>query len=155
MLPELPVASMIDRLLIIGDPRKLADIRLQALRLSRHSESLPDLAGLPASSGADLVLVFQHWPDEFTDADVHRLIAACPLARIIVCQGPWCASYGRTRNLWPAAVCVFAEEAIDRLHRECEVLAGQRAPLPLTAGLDEIFAFNHDPASCVSLITEN
>jgi hypothetical protein len=98
-----------------------------------------------ASSGdlqPDLVVVCQHWPDEFPPAEVGRLFRECPLARFVVCYGPWCASDGRTRAIWPLAVRVPANEADDRLRLELDVLGGERAPLPLTASRDEVFVFD-------------
>ena len=81
----------------------------------------------------DLVIVCQHWPDEFSEHEIHRLLARYPLARVICCYGPWCRSDGRRRDLWPFAVRVPVEEAAGRIRREREVLAGRRQPLPLTA----------------------
>lgn len=90
----------------------------------------------------DLVAVCQHWPDEFPPSDVDRLFRALPLARFVVYYGPWCASDGRTRSVWPLAVRIPVGEAENRLRRELEVLRGHRPPLPLTASRDEIFLFD-------------
>lgn len=91
----------------------------------------------------ELVIVCQHLPDEFTTAEVHRLIGLFPLARLVCCYGPWCASDGRTRDLWPLAVRVPVELGPERIRRELEVLSGRRRPLPLTASRDEIFLFDN------------
>jgi hypothetical protein len=90
----------------------------------------------------DLMIICQHWPDEFTTVEVHQLLAAFPLARLICCYGPWCASDGRTRDVWPLAIRVEAHCAARRIDLELEVLAGSRWPLPLTASRDEIFLFD-------------
>jgi hypothetical protein len=92
----------------------------------------------------DLVIVCQQWPDEYTTAEVRRLLGAFPLARRICCYGPWCASDGRTREVWPLSSRVPAMLAARRIDLELEVLAGTRWPLPLTASRDEIFLFDPD-----------
>jgi hypothetical protein len=90
----------------------------------------------------DLVTICQLWPDEYTAAEVRQLMGAFPLARLICCYGPWCASDGRTRDVWPLSVRVPAAFAAQRIALELEVLAGTRWPLPLTASRDEIFLFD-------------
>jgi hypothetical protein len=95
----------------------------------------------------DLIVVWQTWPDQFLEAEVHELIALCPLARIVCCFGPWCDSDGRTRSIWPLAVRVPAAAARARLERELAVLRQHephRALLPLTASRAEIFEFDFD-----------
>jgi len=95
-------------------------------------------------SQPDLVIVCQHWPDEYTTTNVRDLLTAFPLARLVCCYGPWCASDGRTRDVWPLSTRVPAESAARRIDLELEVLAGTRWPLPLTASRDEIFLFDPD-----------
>jgi hypothetical protein len=90
----------------------------------------------------DLVVVCQHWPDEFTERDVRRILTLFPLARLACCYGPWCQSDGRSRDIWPLAVRVPAAAAPDRLRRELDVVAGRIRPLPLTASRDEVFLFD-------------
>jgi hypothetical protein len=90
----------------------------------------------------DLVVVCQHWPDEFTEQDVRRLLTLCPLARVACAYGPWCQSDGRSRDIWPLAVRVPAAAAPDRIRRELDVIAGRLRPLPLTASRDEVFVFD-------------
>jgi hypothetical protein len=92
----------------------------------------------------DLVIVCQQWPDEYTTAEVRELLGAFPLARLICCYGHWCASDGRTRDVWPLSSRVPATLAARRIDLELEVLAGTRWPLPLTASRDEIFLFDPD-----------
>lgn len=91
---------------------------------------------------ADLVIVCQQGPDEHSADDVRRLFRRHPLARLVCCFGPWCESDGRTRSIWPLAVRVPARSTSARIHHELEVISGRRAPLPLTASRDEIFAFD-------------
>jgi hypothetical protein len=95
---------------------------------------------------ADLAVICQHTPDEYTAADVRQLLGAFPLARVVCCYGSWCASDGRTRDVWPLAVRVPVTSAARRIGLELDVLAGDRRPLPLTAARDEIFLFDPDEA---------
>ena len=147
----------VPRILLIGDagspPTRPA---LEALgRLApaeiRSSASIIEAAERFSSGDwqPDLVVVCQHWPDEFPPSEVDRLFRAFPLARFVVCYGPWCASDGRTRSIWPLAVRVPADEAESRLKRELEVLRGERPPLPLTASRDEIFVFDSLDAEAI------
>ncbi len=69
------------------------------------------------------------------------MIGLYPLARLVCCYGPWCASDGRTRDIWPLAVRVPVDAAAERIRRELEVLSGRRQPLPLTASRDEDLSF--------------
>ena len=110
---------------------------------------LPNVAEALAKSSADgwapdLVIVCQHWPDEYTVAEVRQILGAFPLARLICCHGPWCASDGRTRDVWPLLVRVPADSSPARIDLELEVFAEARWPLPLTASRDEIVLFDPD-----------
>jgi hypothetical protein len=111
---------------------------------------VPNVAEALAKSAADscqpdLVIVCQHWPEEYTVADVRQILGAFPLGRLICCYGPWCASDGRTRDVWPLSVRVPADSSPARIDLELEVLTDVRWPLPLTASRDEIVLF--DPGS--------
>src|SRR6266478_2313160 len=100
-----------------------------------------DLVGVRRLAGGegwhpDLIVVLQSWSDQFSESDVHDLIAHCPLARIVCCFGPWCDSDGRTRSIWPLAVRVPVAAASTRLERELALLQHHQSasrPLPLTA----------------------
>jgi hypothetical protein len=106
----------------------------------------PRVAEAIASSAGvwhpDLAIVCLHWPDEYGAAEVRQLFEAFPLARPICFYGPWCASDGRTRDVWPLSIRIPAALAHRRIDLEIEVLAGTRWPLPLTAARDEIFLFD-------------
>lgn len=90
----------------------------------------------------DVVLVLQREPDEYTSSQVLALIDRFALARLVVCFGPWCDSAGRTRQLWPPGTRVSPWALRERLAHEIDVVAGNSAPLPLTAGRDESYAFD-------------
>ena len=131
-------------LLIIGQPAGMeAVVALAVLAADEVRHVFTVDAALQSDSAGELVLVLQHWSDEFSGTEIRRLLESRPLARFVVVQGAWCASDGRTRQAWPAAICVSASEVSQRLDRERAVLSGRLAPLPWTAGLDEIFAFDN------------
>lgn len=120
-------------------------LRAQAPRARLDCVNTVDEAALRVESKqriADLLIVIQQWPDEYTSADVSRLLALMPLSRLVCCYGPWCESDGRNRDIWPLAARVPQRDAEARIRLELSVLRGQLAPLPLTAGRDEIFAFS-------------
>jgi hypothetical protein len=148
-----PFAERSPTLLVIGDffSPTMTPLRDVVERLvesgcdARFAAGVAEVRARWAEDGwfPELVLVCQHWSDEFTTQDVHCLIARYPLARLVCCYGPWCASDGRTRDIWPLAVRVPTDAAPDRIRRELDVLAGRRRPLPLTASRDEIFLFDN------------
>ena len=92
---------------------------------------------------ADLVVVCQNWPDEFTSEEIRELFTAFPLARWVCCFGLWCESDGRNRDFWPLAVRVFARTAASRIEHEFAVLQDSVVPLPLTGGREENFEYDN------------
>ena len=144
------------KLLVIGDffsptmqplrrcVEKLVEAGADACFVPTLPQTVPQTVGESGGHGSypDFVVVCQHWPDEYTDRDVRRLIGLFPLARVSCCYGPWCASDGRSRDIWPLSVRVPVELAAERIRRELDVLAGRRRPLPLTASRDEVFLFD-------------
>ncbi|WP_437223946.1 hypothetical protein SH661x_003421 [Planctomicrobium sp. SH661] len=130
-------------LMLIGQAVGMEQVVAAALQSANESRAFPTVqAALNSGFSAEITLVLQHWSDEFMPDEIQKLLEASPLSRFIVVQGPWCASDRRTRQFWPAAVCVPIERGLARLAQELEVLAGKRLPLPWTAALDEIFAFD-------------
>ncbi|MGQ0632977.1 MAG: hypothetical protein ACT4QC_00040 [Planctomycetaceae bacterium] len=150
--------------LVIGDPSAGPDLCAGGLpapsatglgvrRVTRVADARS--AARDGEKTPQLVVVVQAWPDQFTSGDVIELLTHFPLARLVCCQGPWCDSDGRTRDLWPAACRVPLEIAPSRIAREIALIgqaldaatvpslrAGDRAPpawLPLTASRGEIF----------------
>ncbi|WP_437185387.1 hypothetical protein SH668x_002490 [Planctomicrobium sp. SH668] len=131
------------KLLVIGRTEGVEHIVASAetqVDSSHRFESIG--AAIESNLPAELLLVLQHWSDEYSPEEIRGLLETFPLARVVVSQGPWSVSDRRTRQYWPAAMCVAAESAQRRIAQEFEVLAGKRAPLPWTAGIDEIFAFD-------------
>ncbi len=88
----------------------------------------------------DGVLVYQSFPDEFAPDLVERVVGLLPLARWIVCFGPWCESMGRTEQVWPVAWCVPLKDVKPRIARTFEAhVCGEPVLLP-TMSRDESFA---------------
>ena len=99
----------------------------------------------------DLMIVCQHWPNEYTNAEVRRLFGLLPLARWICIFGAWCEADGRNGSPWPLAVRVPIRSAELRIRHERSVLDGSKTALPFTASRDEIFSFDHTsplPTAC-------
>ena len=88
-----------------------------------------------------LVLLCQQWPEEYTQAEATQFFATFPLSRLILCYSEWCRSDGRTRQVWPHAIRVACEDAPRRVQLEYEVIQGTTKGLPVTAGYEELFAF--------------
>ena len=94
----------------------------------------------------DLVIVLQSWPDEYNPNDVDILARLVPLARWVVCYGPWCEGDGRTRDVWPLAVRVPLARSISRVNHEWDLLQGRNVvTVPLSASREECFAMDHPP----------
>lgn len=131
--------------LIVGNPDGMEDAVSQVLLHSESAQFEREVNDFTPfiETPPDLVLVCQQWPDEYTNEFVAELIATFPLSRLICSYSRWCGSDGRTRNIWPASVRVEAAKAARRVQQEVEVISGLRDPLPLTAGLDEVFLFDH------------
>jgi hypothetical protein len=114
----------------------LAALASQGVQVTEADCSSP----LPNDAlAAELWIVCQSWPDEFSPAEVRRIVNGCASIRLICVYGAWCASDGRTRNAWPAAVRVPVNQFAARLRFELDVIAGRLAPLPVTAARDECF----------------
>lgn len=90
-----------------------------------------------AGAPADLVVVVQHRPAEFSRREAGTLLGAFPLARFVIGLGPWCASHGRSERLWPEAMTVPLRDVPSRLRREACRLSSGEPPLPLTASREE------------------
>jgi len=139
-------------ILVIGDcdsetmrpVRRLIDSLIESGAIARFAADLDASIkrGRDDNWFADLVVVCQHWSDEFSEHKVWKLLSRHPLARLTCCYGPWCESDGRTRDIWPLAVRVPVRATEERIRRELDVIAGRCAPLPLTASRDEIFLFD-------------
>lgn len=88
----------------------------------------------------DAVLVYQSVPDEYPPKDVDRLIGLIPLARWVVCLGPWCESIGRTEQVWPVAWCVPLKDVAPQIARTEFAHTIDEPIQPPTASRDESFS---------------
>ena len=101
-------------------------------------------ACVPAESYfPDLVIVCQHWRDEYAAEEVRKAFEILPLARWICVSGAWCESEARHGSRWPAAVRVPMSGWDNRLALEADVVRGNTPALALTAARDEIFEFDN------------
>lgn len=124
--------------------------RVSADRLRSITQFAEPAATIDDDWFPDLIVIFQTWSDQFTATDVQHVLSRFPLARLVCCYGPWCDSDGRTRSLWPPASRIPAEWAARRIESELDFMSGtlrssgtlSLAPLPLTAGRDEVFEFD-------------
>ncbi|MBW3539947.1 MAG: response regulator [Planctomycetes bacterium] len=150
----MPGGGVSHQSLLIGDfsesePSALAaelEQRFGRSNVRRAPGAVDALGAIGAGWYADVALVWQRTPGEFSAADADRLLGALPLARWLVCLGPWCISAGRAGSAWPPAVRVRFRETLVRLRRELGVLEGRVQPLPLTAGRDEVALWLHGPS---------
>ena len=88
----------------------------------------------------DLVILYQSIPDEYSAADIDRLIGMLPLSRFVVVFSPWCESIGRTEQRWPSAWSVPLANAATRIRLELQQLSDDSTPLLATTSRDEAFA---------------
>ncbi len=89
---------------------------------------------------ADLIIVAQSFPGEFTTQAVDRLRRRAPLARIIGLLGSWCEGEVRSGEPWPATIRVYWHQWLDRCAAELECLQADRPAawsLPATATEEE------------------
>jgi hypothetical protein len=116
-----------------------------SVRLLLDSDSVAPTAG-----DIGLLLVLQSWPEEYTQTEVLDLLDRYPLARLLVCYGPWCDSDGRTRQRWPRAIRVPLAQAESRVREELQDLRARAPSIPLTASRDESFARVYSPLTAAS-----
>ena len=102
-------------------------------------DTAASLVELDRTQAPDMVLVLQQWPDQYPRQHVLEMIDAYPLARLLVCYGPWCDSDGRTRDHWPHVVRVPLATAARRFVQELENLRQGARRLPLTADRTEAY----------------
>ena len=114
---------------------------LHGIRPEWFPETVTDALHQLDGDVPDLVIVLQDTPDQFPPQDIRQLLSHWPLARLVVCYGPWCRGDGRNRDdNWPLAVRVPHTAATSRLETECRVLSGRDTGLPWTAARTEIAA---------------
>jgi hypothetical protein len=126
--------------LLVGEDSGRSHLRPALLR---DGLTVIEQRNLPvAADHSAIVCIALDHPDQFGGEDVRRFLATFAASRILCVRFSWCASMLRSRTDWPAAVVVDADAFETRLASERQVLHGKRAPLPITAGLEEVAAFN-------------
>lgn len=97
----------------------------------------------------DLMVVLLGEPDAISPDQAEDLARLAPLAPVIVVQGAWCASMGRSRQLWPPGCLVLPDNAPRRIAMLLEQLAGSRpaTPAPWLAMKDEAFLADYATTS--------
>ncbi len=138
-------ALMIDQGILIGRTDGMDRAVSSFLNRCQTASYFRQVSDLSVESNfvPKIILVLQHWPEEYSRDEIDLLHTSFPLARFICCYGPWCASDGRSRQLWAPSVRVSLEDVQLRIDAELQVSLGERFPLERTAGLDEIFEFDH------------
>ena len=139
------------RVVLCGDARSSEfEVVLGDVQAVVPSESIFCVAGLSElrdwlglEAPPDLIVFVQTWPDEFQFEQLLTLPGIGPYSRILCCYGPWCASDGRSRQEFPLAARVPLEQLGFALAIE---LQQSTAPLPWTAGRDEVFGYRYQTA---------
>ena len=89
---------------------------------------------------ADLAVIAQSLPGEFSRQAIERLRAAAPLSRMIALLGSWCEGEMRSGLPSPAVFRLYWHQGLNRIGREIKRLARGECPnwgLPLTATEEE------------------
>jgi hypothetical protein len=89
---------------------------------------------------ADVIVIAQSFPGQFSHQDAERLRRLAPLGRIIGLMGTWCEGETRTGRSLPAAVRIYWHQWNARAGRELQGLIHGQCPswgLPVTATEEE------------------
>ena len=133
-------------ILLIGDAdrrvfRQARDCLFTLGHVQRAADAAAAAALLTdAQAAADLIVVAQSHPGEFSHADIDRLRQLAPLARIVALLGSWCEGELRTGRPWPANVRICWHQWPARAERNLRQLVAGRASawtLPVTATEEE------------------
>lgn len=133
-------------ILIVGDVNRteFRDARAALEGLGRVVESAEIEEAEQALAGgevaADVIVVAQAYPGQFSAEAIDRLRRLAPLARIVGLLGSWCEGEVRTGRPWPGAIRVYWHQWLPRVLRELSRLRdGQTSTwaLPATAGEEE------------------
>lgn len=89
---------------------------------------------------ADVIVVAQSYPGQFSAPEIDRLRRLAPLARILGLLGAWCEGETRTGKPWAASIRVYWHQWPARWRQELARLERGECPgwgLPLTAAEEE------------------
>lgn len=130
--------------LFVGDLcRKEFQDAVQPFQRLARIEFAVDLDGAAArlaSVAADLVVLAQAWPGQYSGEAIDRLRGLAPLARIVGLLGSWCEGEMRSGRPWPGVVRVYWHQWPARCARELADLAEGHCSawsLPATASEEE------------------
>lgn len=141
----------------IADQREFRPLRDRLRQLAGSTDwhtatTLSEFLVQPPRTAVEFAVVWQSWPDEFTAADVTRLLAALPLCRVVCVTGAWCDALPRTRRAWPVGLVVPWWRAWPRLQRECRALCdADEDLLPWTASREEAWLWEQAGETVVRL----
>ncbi len=133
-------------ILLLGetDRPEFCDFRstLESLgRVSRISEAERAIEVLETGEiTADVIVIAQAFPQQFSHADFDRLRRLAPLSRILGLLGSWCEGETRSGQPLPAAIRIYWHQWHARAERELHRLIQSQCPswgLPVTATEEE------------------
>ena len=93
-----------------------------------------------ADVAADVIVVAQAFPGEFSHAAIDRLRRLAPLARVLGLLGSWCEGEMRTGKPWPGAIRIYWHQWPPRCDQELgRMVRGESSAwgLPVTATEEE------------------
>jgi len=89
---------------------------------------------------ADVIVVAQAFPGQFSHRAIDGLRRSAPLARVLGLLGSWCEGEMRTGEPWPGAIRIYWHQWPPRCHQElARMQAGESSAwgLPMTATEEE------------------
>ncbi|MGO8752456.1 MAG: hypothetical protein ACLQNE_41485 [Thermoguttaceae bacterium] len=93
-----------------------------------------------STTAADLIVVAQAYPGQYSVEAIERLRMLAPLARVVGLLGSWCEGEGRSGKPWPGAIRIYWHQWPARCRQELSLLCRGLAStwsLPPTAGEEE------------------
>lgn len=99
-------------------------------------------SSLFAAQPPDLAVVLREYSDQYSPADVSRLIGRMIFSRVLCCSSAWCISDGRTHDVWPAACRTEPGSAEARIMHELQGFLQLKLPLSPIAAAEEVFALH-------------
>ncbi len=144
VLEEPPVSEIC--ILLVGDSDR-SEFREARSALSKWGRvtSVPEVESAAAALSqrqvaADVIVVAQAFPGQFSHRAIDRLRRLAPLARVLGLLGSWCEGETRTGNPWPGAIRIYWHQWPPRCDRELgRIRRGESSAwgLPVTATEEE------------------
>ncbi len=148
-MTALPVETRPSIWLVIRRDRREFDEPVRQLdeqgRLRRMAEPSDVLTALDRDEPmADLIVIAQAYPDEFSLEAVEAIRRRIPYVPLVGLLGSWCEGEGRSGTPWPGAVRVYWHQWFPRCRRELNGLTSGRPTvwtLPATTPEEERVLF--------------